>query len=61
MLTLTHVGQSAFAGCISLSTITIPTSITTIGNNAFNNSGLTTVTVTDTVTILGNPFNSLKH
>ena len=54
MLTLTHVGQSAFAGCTSLSTITIPTSITTIGIYAFNSSGLITITVPDTVTTLGN-------
>ena len=41
---LKTIGQSAFASCYSLKTITIPASVTSIGASAFTNSGLESVT-----------------
>ena len=42
---LTTIGASAFSGCTSLSTITIPASVTTIGASAFSGcTALSTVT-----------------
>ncbi len=46
--TLTVIPKSCFEGCTSLTTITIPESITTIYNRAFYNTGL------QNVTLLGN-------
>ena len=37
---MTGIGDSAFFNCFSLQSITIPENITTIGGNAFYNSGL---------------------
>ena len=43
-----------FAGCTSLSSITIPNSVTSIGNNAFRGcSGLTSVSIGNSVTSIG--------
>jgi hypothetical protein len=43
--TLTSIGGNAFSDCPLLTSIAIPTSVTSIGVNAFLNSGLTTVTI----------------
>ena len=48
------IGRSSFTECYSLTTITIPASVTTIGNGAFCNTGLTEVTIPASVTTLGN-------
>lgn len=42
---LTKINSSVFADCTSLKSITIPESVTTIGYNAFENSGLESVTI----------------
>lgn len=41
---LTAISSKMFAGCTSLTAITIPGTITRIGGNAFNGSGLTSIT-----------------
>ena len=49
------IGESAFAGCTSLTTINIPNSVTAIGRSAFANcSGLTNLTIPNSVTEIGN-------
>ncbi|MBR4028372.1 MAG: leucine-rich repeat protein [Alistipes sp.] len=48
------IGDSAFYGCDSLTSITIGDSVTSIGYNAFSNcSSLTSVTIPDSVTTVG--------
>ena len=48
---ITEIGNSAFYGCTSLESITLPEGLTTIGNNAFTNcTSLETVTLPRTVT-----------
>ena len=42
---VTSIGNNSFADCSSLTSIAIPTSVTSIANDAFQNSGLTTVTI----------------
>ena len=53
----TKVGNNAplFSNIAILTSVMIPDSVTTIGNNAFNGcSGLTSVTIPDSVTTIGN-------
>jgi hypothetical protein len=60
-LTTLHIGDNvqnipayAFSGCSSLTSVTIPNSVTTIGESAFYNcSGLTSVTISNSVTTIG--------
>ena len=50
----TSIPSSAFSGCESLTSITIPDSVTSIGYRAFYNcSGLTSITIPDSVTSIG--------
>ena len=50
---MTSIGDSAFSFC-GLTEITIPDSVTSIGDNAFYNcSGLTEITIPDNVTSIG--------
>ena len=45
----TTISNSIFKNCAALTSITIPSNITTIDNNAFNNTGLTSITLPNTV------------
>lgn len=48
------IGNSAFAGCMSLTKITIPNSVTFIGNCAFDCClALTEITIPDSVECIG--------
>ncbi len=47
---VTCIGESAFAECYDLTSVTIPTCVTNIGNDAFFGTGLTNVTIPDGVT-----------
>ena len=51
---VTIIGDDAFLLCYSLSSITIPNSVTSIGDNAFNGSSLTSITIPNSVTSIGN-------
>ena len=47
------LGRSAFSGCSSLTSLTIPSSVTSIGESAFVCSGLTSLTIPSGVTSIG--------
>ena len=49
---VTSIGQSAFDECSGLTSITIPTSVTNIGERAFRMCGLTSVTIPNSVTTI---------
>ena len=49
---LATIGGDAFSFCSSLETITIPSSVTTIGMRAFVGSGLTSVTLSDGLKVI---------
>lgn len=52
--TVTAIGNSAFRGCSSLTSVIIPNSVISIGNWAFENcSGLTSVTIGNSVVSIG--------
>ena len=55
------IGSSAFMGCRSLTSVTIPGSVTSIGNGAFSCTGLTFVTIPDSVASIGDDvFNAAQ-
>ena len=50
---MTTIGNSAFWGCTGLTTINIPSSVTTIEDIAFHRSALTSVVIPNSVTTIG--------
>lgn len=48
--TLEEIAMYSFKDCTSLTEITIPNSVTTIGDFAFSSSGITKITIPDSVT-----------
>lgn len=49
----TSIGDYAFSGCTNLTDITIPSSVTSIGERAFELCGFESITIPNTVTMIG--------
>ncbi len=50
----THIGQSAFSGCIYITAVSLPTGLLSIGNSAFKDcSKLASIVIPDSVTEFG--------
>ena len=45
LYTVTTINNNAFGHCYSLTSVTIPSSVTTVGSHAFVSSGLTSITI----------------
>ena len=50
---VTSIGANAFQNCGKLKSITLPSTLTTIGNEAFLSSGLTSISIPASVTSIG--------
>lgn len=50
---ITTIEESAFAGCSSLQTVSFPSTLVSIGDNAFEWSGLTSLSIPDAVKTIG--------
>ena len=50
---VTSIGTNAFQECSKLKSIALPSKLTTIGNGAFSNSGLTSISIPASVTSVG--------
>jgi hypothetical protein len=56
---VTHIGEYAFHGMGKITSVEIPSTVTTIGAHAFQNTIINTVTIPDSVTTIGEyAFNS---
>ena len=53
---MTGIGRCAFADCKRLTDIVIPGTVTSIGDDVFGGSGITSITIPDSVTELGVRF-----
>ena len=51
---VTRIGNDAFRNCINLRGITIPDSVSTIGERAFQGCAISSITIPDSVTSIGN-------
>lgn len=51
--TITEIPENAFNSAVNMETITLPSGLKTIGNRAFYNTGLTSVTLPDFVEAIG--------
>ena len=51
---VTSIGTNAFHDCPKLKAITLPSTLTTIGNSAFNGTGLTSISIPASVMTIGN-------
>lgn len=51
--TLEAIGGGAFAGCTFLKNIVLPISLQSVGQHAFTDTGLTSITIPDSVTDIG--------
>ena len=51
---VTSIGSYAFRWCSELTSVTIPSSVTSIGRESFSGCGLTSVTIPNSVTSIGN-------
>ena len=59
---VTSVGEGAFYGCINLNSITIPSSVTSIGGAAFGHTNLYKLTIPESVTDIDrNPVNDCPY
>ena len=50
---VTSIGDGAFNSCTGLTSVTIPNSVTSIGEGAFVSTGLTSITIPNSVTSIG--------
>ena len=53
---VTSFGNAAFAGCINLTDIKLPSKLQKLGAWVFNDSGLTSIEIPNTVTLLDRTF-----
>ena len=49
----TSIGQNVFNSCTGLTSVTIGSGVTSIGDGAFRSTGLTSITIPDSVTSIG--------